>query len=79
MENQSVLAMVFFSINFQASESSAMVDKAAAETLKTRMTCLLLCRLPWWLRGKASACKVGDPGLIPGSGISPGEGNDNPL
>jgi len=22
---------------------------------------------------------VGDPGLIPGSGRSPGEGNDNPL
>ena len=29
--------------------------------------------------GKASACNVGDPGLIPGSGRSPGEGNGNPL
>ena len=29
--------------------------------------------------GKASACSVGDPGLIPGSGRSPGEGNGNPL
>ena len=28
---------------------------------------------------KESACKVGDPGLIPGSGRSPGEGNGNPL
>ena len=28
---------------------------------------------------KASACNVGDLGLIPGSGRSPGEGNDNPL
>ena len=28
---------------------------------------------------KASACNVGDPGLIPGSGRSPGEGNGNPL
>ena len=28
---------------------------------------------------KASACKVGDPGSIPGSGRSPGEGNGNPL
>ena len=27
-------------------------------------------RLPWWLRGKASACTVGDPGSIPGSGRS---------
>ena len=25
--------------------------------------------------GKESACSVGDPGLIPGSGSSPGEGN----
>ena len=28
--------------------------------------------LPWWLRGKESACNAGDPGLIPGSGRSPG-------
>ena len=28
--------------------------------------------------GKASACNAGDPGLIPGSGRSPGEGNGNP-
>ena len=29
--------------------------------------------------GKASACNVGDPGSIPGSGRSPREGNGNPL
>ena len=29
--------------------------------------------------GKESACKVGDPGLIPGSGRSPGEGSGYPL
>ena len=29
--------------------------------------------------GKASAYNVGDPGLIPGLGRSPGEGNGNPL
>ena len=29
--------------------------------------------------GKKSACSAGDPGLIPGSGGSPGEGNDYPL
>ena len=28
---------------------------------------------------KESACNAGDLGLIPGSGRSPGEGNDNPL
>ena len=35
--------------------------------------------LPCGLDGKASACNVGDPGSIPGSGRSPGEGNGNPL
>ena len=29
--------------------------------------------------GKLSACKVGDPGSVPGSGRSSGERNDNPL
>ena len=29
--------------------------------------------------GKESACNSGDPGLIPGSGRSPGEGHGNPL
>ena len=29
--------------------------------------------------GKESACSAGDPGLIPGLGRSPGEGNSNPL
>ena len=28
---------------------------------------------------KESACSAGDPGSIPGSGRSPGEGNGNPL
>ena len=29
--------------------------------------------------GKKSACNAEDPGSIPGSGRSPGEGNGNPL
>ena len=29
--------------------------------------------------GKESACSAGDPGSIPGSGRSAGEGNGNPL
>ena len=29
--------------------------------------------------GKESACNIGDPGSIPGSGRSPGERNGNPL
>ena len=35
--------------------------------------------LPGGSDGKESACSVGDPGLIPGSGRSPGEENGNPL
>ena len=44
------------------------------------MDCFGLCLgFPGGLDGKESACSVGDPGLIPGLGISPGEGNGNPL
>ena len=35
--------------------------------------------IPRWHSGKEFACNTGDAGLIPGSGISPGEGNGNPL
>ena len=35
--------------------------------------------LPDGLDSKGSSCNSGDPGLIPESGRSPGEGNDNPL
>ena len=38
--------------------------------------------LPRWLSGEESACNagaVGDAGLIPGSGRSPGGGHSNPL
>ena len=34
---------------------------------------------PGGSEGKASAYSVGDPGLTPGLGRSPGEGNGNPL
>ena len=40
---------------------------------------LYLFGFPGGSDGKASACTVGDLGLIPGSGRSPGEGNGNPL
>ena len=35
--------------------------------------------LPQWLSNKESACKVGDPGSIPGSGRCPGGGHGSPL
>ena len=34
--------------------------------------------LPRWFSSKESPANAGDVGLIPGSGRSPGEGNDNP-
>ena len=46
---------------------------------KVEMT-MLPTRLPWgplWLKNLAA--NTGDAGLIPGSGISPGEGNSGPL
>ena len=39
-------------------------------------------KFPPWLRGKKSACfagYTGDVGSVPGSGSSPGRGNENPL
>ena len=43
----------------------------------------MLALLHWGFPGgsevKVSAFNAGDPGLIPGSGRSPGDGNGNPL
>ena len=39
----------------------------------------LLPGFPGGSDGKASACNAGDPGLIPGSGRSRGEGKGNPF
>ena len=42
--------------------------------------CILVFKgFPGGAEVKVSACNVGDLGLIPGSGRSPGEGNGNPL
>ena len=40
---------------------------------------LTLMGFPGGSEVKASGCNAGDPGLIPGSGRSPEEGNHNPL
>ena len=52
--------------------------------LVTRFHCHLGCftvplGFPGGSDGNASACNKGDPGSVPGSGRSPGEGNGNPL
>ena len=53
----------------------------ATNTLKSRWfkSSILNHQIPWWLKGKESTCNEGDPGSIPGSGRSPGEGNSYPL
>ena len=49
------------------------------ESFRKTSTYALLGRFPGGSDGKESACSAGDPGLIPGSGRSPGEGNSHPL
>ena len=40
---------------------------------------MVILGFPGGSNGKESACNAGDPGSIPGSGRSPGEGNGNPF
>ena len=60
---------------------SEKVDEYNKYISCTRISVLLLVLLgfPDSSDGKASTYNVGDPGLIPGLGRSPGEGNGNPL
>ena len=48
-------------------------------TLPTKVHIVKAMGFPRSSVGKESACKAGEPGSIPGSGRSPGEGNGNPL
>ena len=41
--------------------------------------CNICYGLSWWLVGKGSVFNAGDPGSIPDTGRSPGEGNGYPL
>ena len=47
--------------------------------LREQVTFILYLGFPGGSDGKASARNVGDPGLIPGSGRSPGKGHVNLL
>jgi len=40
---------------------------------------LIIWGFPGGADAEESACNAGDPGLIPGLGRGPGEGNGNPL
>ena len=53
----------------------------SVQTLHTGIMCLLYLAAgsPGGSAGKESVCSAGDPGLTPGSGRSPGEGNGHPL
>ena len=46
---------------------------------RTRLSDWTELNFPHSLVGKESVCNVGNPGLIPGLGRSPGEGNGHPL
>ena len=48
-------------------------------TIKVNPQLLYFLHFPGGLNGKASASNEGDPGSVPGSGRSAGEGNGNPL
>ena len=49
------------------------------EKLNWSLNWVFLWGFPGVSDGKGSVCNAGDPGSIPGSGRSPGEGNGNPL
>jgi len=52
---------------------------AISVTIKSVTNMHMVLGFPDSSDGKVSACNVGDLGLIPGSGRSPGEGNGNLL
>ena len=52
---------------------------SALDVLTRLMTLCTRIGFPGGSDGKESACKAGDPGLIPGSGRSPGERNGHPV
>ena len=58
-----------------------MKDRDCQATFERKESPALCCLqgFPSGSEGKAAACNEGDPGSIPGSGRSPGEGNGNPL
>ena len=55
------------------------MPKNAQTTTQLHSSHTLVMSFPDGSDGKASACNMGDPSLIPGLGRSPGEGNGHPL
>ena len=72
---------IFRSINIFHAENMRGVGPRKTCVSDERKNLCISCRMgfPGGSDGKEYACDVGDPGLIPGLGRSPGEGNGNPL
>ena len=70
--------MQYFGATSKIIEWSWSVSKARNSTSDQSMPIPQI-GFPCSSNGKESACNAGDPGLIPGSGRSSGEGNENPL
>ena len=73
-----MLEMQAFFDKYSLSCKSSRSNKELFKGPQTKRVLTYL-KLPWWSDGKASVYNVGDPGSIPGSGRSPGEGNGTPL
>ena len=56
-----------------------MVNRMVVSQKTKNRAAIVVQGFPSGSDGKASAHSAGDPGSIPGSGRSPGEGNGNPL
>ena len=64
---------VFFFIKLQ------VIIICTSPMKQSACSCVPFFVFPGGSEGKASACNAGNPGSIPWSGRSPGEGNGNPL
>ena len=60
-------------------QQDGMSEAATGPFVRIRKAYPFSSGFPGGSDGKESACNAGDPGSIPGSGRSPGEGNGNPL
>ena len=77
MEPSQLSAMLSSSGSSSPGEGKTTVIKEA-EPGQEKLATASLHRFPHGSDGTESAGNAGDPGLIPGSGSSPGEGNGNP-
>ena len=72
-----ILVYVYFAISIQS--QGLQLGKPYCNYIQEYLMPLWRSGFPGGSEDKVSACNAGDPGLIPGLGISHGEGNGNPL